>query len=187
MGLLITCLGLQGHCKSLFLRDPSPRCNGFLSSVSGATPVGLLMADIVAGSFFFKFFLGTWVLFVGPLIPLFWTSGDVSGFQSQNGQPYSSLAEAYVLQVPWNSPLVWHLPTSWQPAYLQGIGGTRNRELSCRCSQCQIRQARRSTDWAIHSSRVFLMTYLWLIIFLWLSWQSIFNSYFPFRSIWTIW
>ena len=34
---------------------------------------------------------------MGPLIPLFWTSGDVSsGFQSQNGQPYSSLAEAYV-------------------------------------------------------------------------------------------
>ena len=30
------------------------------------------------------------VLFVGPLIPLFWTSGDVSsGFQSQGGQPYS--------------------------------------------------------------------------------------------------
>ena len=38
---------------------------------------------------FFSFFLNfwrTWVLFVGPLIPLFWTSGDVSsGFQSQSG------------------------------------------------------------------------------------------------------
>ena len=34
---------------------------------------------------------------MGPLIPLFWTSGDVSsGFQSQSGQPYSHLAEAYV-------------------------------------------------------------------------------------------
>ena len=32
----------------------------------------------------------------GALIPLFWTSGEVSsGFQSQNGQPYSHLAEAY--------------------------------------------------------------------------------------------
>ena len=30
--------------------------------------------------------------FMGPLIPLFWTSGDISsGFQSQSGQPYSSL------------------------------------------------------------------------------------------------
>ena len=32
----------------------------------------------------FFYFWRTWVLFVGPLIPLFWTSGDVSsGFQSQ--------------------------------------------------------------------------------------------------------
>ena len=34
---------------------------------------------------------------MGPLIPLFWTSGDIClGFQSQNGQPYSYLAEAYI-------------------------------------------------------------------------------------------
>ena len=33
---------------------------------------------------------------MGPLIPLFWTSSDVSsGFQSQSGQPYSHLTEAY--------------------------------------------------------------------------------------------
>ena len=31
-------------------------------------------------------------------MPLFWTSGDVSsGFQSQSGQSYSSLAKAYIL------------------------------------------------------------------------------------------
>ena len=36
---------------------------------------------------------------MGPLIPLFWTSGDVSsGFQNQSGHPYSLLAEAYLLQ-----------------------------------------------------------------------------------------
>ena len=35
--------------------------------------------------------------FVGPLIPLFWTSGDVfSGLQSQGGQPYLYLAELYM-------------------------------------------------------------------------------------------
>ena len=35
---------------------------------------------------FLKNFWRTWVLFVGPLIPLFWTSGDVCpGFQSQGG------------------------------------------------------------------------------------------------------
>ena len=41
------------------------------------------------------------------LIPLFWTSGDVSsGFQSQSGQPYSCLAEVHMLHVPRDSPLV---------------------------------------------------------------------------------
>ena len=33
--------------------------------------------------------------------------------------------------------------------YLWGISRTWNRELSCRHSQCEIRQARRCTDWAI--------------------------------------
>ena len=38
--------------------------------------------------------------FLGALIPLPRTSGDVSsGFQSQNGQPYSHLVEAYVIYV----------------------------------------------------------------------------------------
>ena len=49
---------------------------------------------------FFKFLLDT-CPFLGPLIPLFRTSGDVSsGFQSQSGQPYSHLAEVYVLHIP---------------------------------------------------------------------------------------
>ena len=39
--------------------------------------------------------------FMGPLIPLFWTSGDVaSGFQLQSGQSYLRLAEAYVMYIP---------------------------------------------------------------------------------------
>ena len=38
--------------------------------------------------FFKKKIWRTSVLFVGPLIPLFWTSGDVyPGFQSQSGYP----------------------------------------------------------------------------------------------------
>ena len=37
---------------------------------------------------------------MGPLIPLYWTFGDISsGFQSHGGQPYSPLAEVYVLHV----------------------------------------------------------------------------------------
>ena len=35
---------------------------------------------------------------MGPRILLFWTSDDISsGFQSQSGQPYSRMVEAYVL------------------------------------------------------------------------------------------
>ena len=41
------------------------------------------------------------VLFLGPLVPLFWTSGDVSyGFQSQSGQSYSYLAGVCVTHYP---------------------------------------------------------------------------------------
>ena len=41
------------------------------------------------------------------LTPLFWTSGDVSsGFQSQSGQPYSFLMQAYVLCVPRDSSVI---------------------------------------------------------------------------------
>ena len=48
---------------------------------------------------FFKIFARL-VLFVGPLMRLYWTSGDVSsGFQSQSGQPYSHLAETYILHI----------------------------------------------------------------------------------------
>ena len=50
--------------------------------------------------FFLKFLLDT-CPFVGPLIPLFWTSGDVSsGFQSRVGSALFELAEAYVIYVP---------------------------------------------------------------------------------------
>ena len=48
---------------------------------------------IVIFKFFFEIiFWRTQVLFVGPLIPLFGTSGDISsGFLSQSGQPYLHL------------------------------------------------------------------------------------------------
>ena len=45
--------------------------------------------------------------FYGATDTLFCTSGDVSsGFQSQSGMPYSHLAEAHVMNVPKDSPLV---------------------------------------------------------------------------------
>ena len=73
--------------------------------------------------------------------------------------PYSSLVEAYVLRYILPEIHLWcytcwplggqHGSWAVSSTYLQGIGGTRNWELSCRHSQCEIRQARRSADWAI--------------------------------------
>ena len=73
--------------------------------------------------------------------------------------PYLSLAEAYVLHYTFPEIHLWcdtcqplggqHGSQAVSSTYLQGIGGTWNWELSCRHSQCEIRQARRSTDWAI--------------------------------------
>ena len=87
----------------------------------------------------------------------FWTSSDVSSvFQSQSEQPYSYLAEAYMLHVLWESPLVQHLLISWWPAwqprhsfphipvsrcFFLGGGGAQNQGLLCCCSQCETRQA----------------------------------------------
>ena len=49
--------------------------------------------------FFFKYLVDT-CPFMGPLIPLFWISGDVSsGFQSQSGQHYLNLTEVYVVYI----------------------------------------------------------------------------------------
>ena len=65
------------------------------------------------------------------VIPMFWTSGDVSsGFQSQSGQPYSCLAEVYV-SLRFTSGATAAVPfvanTVGEPSstYLRGIGGTR--------------------------------------------------------------
>ena len=48
-----------------------------------------LMRMSVSSVFFKKKIWRTSVIFVGPLIPLFWTSGDICpGFQRQSGSPY---------------------------------------------------------------------------------------------------
>ena len=46
--------------------------------------------DLFTLGSFLSFFLADTCPFLGPLVPLFWISGDVSsGFQSQSGLPYS--------------------------------------------------------------------------------------------------
>ena len=75
--------------------------------------------------FFFKVFLADTCPFLGPLVPLFWISGDVSsGFQSQSGFcliRYFFFAEANVMYIPQDSPLVLHLLTSWWPVHSRSL------------------------------------------------------------------
>ena len=56
---------------------------------------------------------------MGPLVPLFWTYSDISGFQSHSGQLYLHLVEVYMMYVPRDSPLVQQLPSSSWPAWWQ--------------------------------------------------------------------
>ena len=50
---------------------------------------------------FLNKFLEDMSLFVGPVIPLFFTFSDVSsGFPSQSGKPYSPLARSMCLHIP---------------------------------------------------------------------------------------
>ena len=83
----------------------------------------------------------TLVLFKGPMIPLFWTDGDICpGFQSQGGSLTFMLHHLHHLHSS-DSPLVRHMLTSWQlvcqPSDLihsilvnmcSGIGGTRTQD-----------------------------------------------------------
>ena len=57
---------------------------------------------------------------LGPLVPLFWISGDVfSGFQSQSGFFLIHIAEANVMYIPWKPALVLHIAN----LLMDGIAG----------------------------------------------------------------
>ena len=73
----------------------------FVITVKGFEPAPLVLETIMLtqsqqDTYFFLNVWRTLVLYVGPLVLLLWTSGDVSEFQSQSGQPYLCLADAYV-------------------------------------------------------------------------------------------
>ena len=62
-----------------------------------------LKIDVESFFFFFKVFLSDTFTcpILGPLVPLFWISGDVSsGFQSQSGFCLIHIAEANVMYIP---------------------------------------------------------------------------------------
>ena len=70
--------------------------------------------------FFFKNFCRTQVLFVGPLIPLFWTSGEVfPGFQNQGGFLACTLSCLHTIpQIHLWCDTCWLYTHSRQPRYL---------------------------------------------------------------------
>ena len=78
-----------------------------------------LFVSVFCWFFFKKKIWRTHVLFVGPLIPLFWTSGDVSpGFQSQGGSLTCVLLRLHTMNSS-DSPLLRHLLTScWSRSYV---------------------------------------------------------------------
>ena len=69
------------HKSSMFTEIPTPTS----ALALGRSYVSVSFCELWVWDFFFLIF-GGHVLFVGLLIPMFWTSGDVcSGFQSQAG------------------------------------------------------------------------------------------------------
>ena len=111
---------------------------------------GAYVTSIEFGYFFYFYFYflnifwRTWVLFVGPLIPLFWTSGDVSpGFESKGG----SLACVLCCLHAMNSEIhLWydtcwpldgqhsswsHSLHAWVWLFLVGVGRLINLDITC--------------------------------------------------------
>ena len=105
--------------------------------------------------FFFVFLKIFWrtLLFVGPLIPLFWTYSDISSWWR------------CTLHIPWGSPLVQHLPTSQQPAWQLSLS------LPHTCKQALVglktgtyhATGERSTDWAIPAQLYIQSDSFWVL------------------------
>ena len=87
----------------------------------------------------------------GPLIPLFWTSGDVSSeYQSQSGQPYLCLVEAYVLHILWD----------WWGSNLGPINTTSHSVRPGICSTNWTILVRHSICYLKHVSKVVTCAYI---------------------------
>ena len=74
-----------------------------------------VLSMLIASKIFFSKFLADTRHFLGPLVPLFWISSDVSsGFQSQSGFcRICFIVAANAMYIPLDSPLMLHVPTSW--------------------------------------------------------------------------
>ena len=114
---------------------PGEQC--MLADTGNKRAVSILLECILVIHFFKKYFWRTSVLFVRPLIPLFWTSGDVCpGFSSQGGSSClhaSSLAHNRILRFIFGATPADFLAVSmaakpFSPTYLRtSTGGTLYR------------------------------------------------------------
>ena len=79
--------------------------------------------SIVFFFFFLKTFWRTHVLFWGRWYPCFgFLVTSPMGFKARVGSAlFAIFAEANVMYIPQDSPLVLHLTTSWQPAHSQSL------------------------------------------------------------------
>ena len=94
---------------SFWLCDSS--CLQIFSTFLICLPLKRLGAN---SDFFWKIFWNTSVLFVGPLIPLFWSSGDIGPrFRSQSGSLTCMIHRLHAVDS-WGSPLVQHWPLDGQ-------------------------------------------------------------------------
>ena len=77
----------------------------------------LIMIVLCMQTFLFCKVFGRHMSFLGPLVPLFWISGDISsGFQNQSGIClFHFFTEVNVVYIPQDPPLVLHMLTSWWP------------------------------------------------------------------------
>ena len=91
--------------------------------------------------FFLKFFFGGHMSFFGaagtPVLDFWWRL--LWGSKPEWVLPYSLFAEANVMYIPWDPPLVLHLPTSWWPVCSQSCPHILLQRWGCQdsnsCSQ----------------------------------------------------
>ena len=108
------------NCRSVFNNIMCHHSCCTLNYICEYTSLGII--KIINNIFFFKSFWRTHVLFWGPLVPLFWISGDVSsGFQSQSGfcliryfcgGKCNKQYQQYLKNYPCDVYMKWHRSTS---------------------------------------------------------------------------
>ena len=151
------------HCTQMGNLPPISRytvTHNTLSTTAVTSWYVLKQCFSTSNFFFFFFFFFNKVFLsdtftcpiLGPLVPLFWISGDVSsGFQSQSGFCLIRIAEANVMYIPWDPPLVLHVAD----LLTDSIAGRRlGSYLASNLSDVNVFSLRSNTEAGLHSTVV---------------------------------